>query len=159
LTTNSRLGKGCSIWITIIQLRTAGLLPVLRRAIRGAHSRPGSKPATPLPQTASGIKRKVKRGFPKNSLTIYIAELASDGTGEVMVGGKNSLQMGRSIMESAVVCQGRTWHRMLRTGGLRWMRAFDLVLNPECRQPITEPFPEFHHPFLTTGGTEVAAFA
>jgi hypothetical protein len=31
------------------------------------------------------------------------------------------------IGESAVVCQGKTWHRMLRTGGLRWTRASELV--------------------------------
>jgi len=54
----------------------AVLLPVLRRAIQRAHSRSGNKAATPLSRTAPGIKRKEKRGLSKNSLTIYMAELA-----------------------------------------------------------------------------------
>ena len=38
-------------------------------------------------------------------------------------GDKNLLQMGRSIRGSGVVCQGKTWRRMLGTGGLGWTRA------------------------------------
>jgi hypothetical protein len=37
------------------------------------------------------------------------------------------LHMWRRLGESAVVCQGRTWHRMLRTGGFPWTRASKLV--------------------------------
>lgn len=40
---------------------------------------------------------------------------------------KKSLSDGRSIGESGVVCQGKTRHSMLRTGGLRWTRAFLVV--------------------------------
>jgi hypothetical protein len=37
---------------------------------------------------------------------------------------QNLLPMGRNIGQSALVCQGQTWHSMLRAGGLRWARAF-----------------------------------
>jgi hypothetical protein len=70
------------------------LPPVLRRAIRGAHSRTGSKPATPLPRTASGTKKKGEKGPPEK----YLDNLHS----------KNLVQTGGSIGESAFECQAQT---------------------------------------------------
>jgi len=40
---------------------------------------------------------------------------------------KKSLSDGRNIGESAVACQGKTWHGMLSTGRLRRTRASELV--------------------------------
>ena len=40
---------------------------------------------------------------------------------------KKPLSDGRSIGESAVVCQGQTRQSMLRTGGLRWTKASELL--------------------------------
>ena len=34
------------------------------------------------------------------------------------------LQMGGSIRGFGLVCQGHTWHSMLRAGGFPWARAF-----------------------------------
>ena len=36
---------------------------------------------------------------------------------------KNLLQMGGCIRGFGLVCQGQTWHSMLRAGGLRWTGA------------------------------------
>ena len=46
---------------------------------------------------------------------------------DAKIGDKKSLSDGKSIKVSAVVCQGRSRHVMLRTGGLRWTRASELV--------------------------------
>jgi hypothetical protein len=40
------------------------------------------------------------------------------------MGDKNSVSLGRNIGDSGLVCQGQTWHIMLRARGLRWTKAF-----------------------------------
>jgi hypothetical protein len=76
----------------------------------------------------------------------------SSGLQRLLRAGEMLFVQFHAVMESAVVCQGKTWHRMLRTGGLRWTRGSELVwcaVNARGSQPVHTSMPQ-HERFSLT---------
>jgi hypothetical protein len=97
---------------------------VWQEPLKGNRTRSSQSALTPLDSLCFGI------ALERNPhARLCVLEKKGGETGRIILRliifqDRNLLQMSRSIWESAIVCQGETWHIMLGTRGFRWTGLF-----------------------------------